>query len=89
MITPDHVGPIKPPPGLTDTLHSLAAAPGAGDFVSLSICAGVLVERLRRAGVNYRAKVVCGAYPDATADLAASIRGGSRPAETSHEKEAA
>lgn len=60
-ITPDCVGPINLPPGLVDTLHSLAAAAGADDFVSLWTCAGVLVQRLPRPGTHWRAEVIHGA----------------------------
>jgi amino acid adenylation domain-containing protein len=42
------------------TLHSLAAAAGADDFVSLSVCAVALVKRLPRQGTNCRARVIRG-----------------------------
>jgi amino acid adenylation domain-containing protein len=54
----DCIGPIRIPPGLMDTLHSLVAAAGADDFAALSICAGVLVGRLPRPGINCRARVI-------------------------------
>jgi amino acid adenylation domain-containing protein len=57
----DRAGPITLPPALLDTLHSLAAAAGASDLVPLSICAGVLAERLPRPGLNGRARVSYGA----------------------------
>lgn len=75
---PDCVGPFTLPPGLMGKLRSLAAEPGADDFVSLSTCAGVLVERLPRAGTNCRARVIHGAdeaiVPAGALDLSASFR---------------
>lgn len=81
----DGIGPIALPPGLMDTLGSLAAAAGADDFVPLSICAGLLVERLHRAGTDCRARITHGAaeviVPAAGGpDLSASFRDALRQA---------
>jgi amino acid adenylation domain-containing protein len=57
LSTTDCIGPIAVPDGVMGTLHSLAAAAGVDDFVALSICAGVLVERLPRPGTDCRVRV--------------------------------
>lgn len=56
----DCIGPITVPAGVMGALHSLAAAAGVDDFVTLSICAGVLAERLPRPGTPCRALVTRG-----------------------------
>ena len=76
-ITPDCIGPIALPPGLMGTLRSLAATAGAANCAPLSICAGVLVERLLRPSTNCRASVIHGAdevmAPAGALDLSASF----------------
>ncbi|MFG2404359.1 amino acid adenylation domain-containing protein [Streptomyces brevispora] len=53
----DCIGPIIVPAGVTRTLHSLATAAGVDDFVALSVCIGVLAERLPRPGTDCRVRV--------------------------------
>lgn len=59
--TTECIGPVTLPDGVMGTLHSLAAAAGVDDFVTLSICAGVLAERLPRPGTTCRVRVTRGA----------------------------
>jgi amino acid adenylation domain-containing protein len=68
---PECVGPIAIPSEVTRRLRSLAEDTGADDFLPLSICAGVLVERLR-AGVPGRARVIRGAR-EAVTPLSAGL----------------
>ena len=58
---PECVGPIAIAPDLTRTLHRLAAAGGADDFLVLWICATVLVRRLTPPGAHRHARVIRGA----------------------------
>jgi amino acid adenylation domain-containing protein len=60
LSTTDCIGPVTVPDGVMGTLHSLATAAGVDDFVTLSICAGVLAERLPRPGTNCRVMVIRG-----------------------------
>jgi len=60
LSTTDCIGPITVPYGVMGTLHCLAEAAGVDDFVTLSICAGVLVERLPRPGTDCRVLVTRG-----------------------------
>jgi amino acid adenylation domain-containing protein len=85
----NRAGPITLPPGLLDTLHSLAAAAGVGNLAPLSICAGVLAERLPRPGLNGRARVNYGADEvvapaspalDRSASFRSALRQAARPA---------
>jgi amino acid adenylation domain-containing protein len=87
-ITPDCVGPIALPPGLMATLHSLAAAAGADDFASLSICAATLGARLSRPGTDCRVQVIRGAHetivpaagaPDLSAGFRSALRRAAQP----------
>ncbi|BCB89214.1 non-ribosomal peptide synthetase [Phytohabitans suffuscus] len=77
-LTPDRVGPVTLPPGLMGRLHSVAASAGADDFDSLSICAGVLAQRLPHTGTHCRARVIHGAdeaiVPAGALDLSATFR---------------
>ena len=61
LSTTDCIGPITLPDGVMGTLHRLAAAAGVDDFATLSICAGVLAERLPRPGTGCRVRVTRGA----------------------------
>lgn len=54
------IGPVAVPPGVTDILRSLATEAGVDPFVALSVCAGVLVERLPRPGTGCRVRVTRG-----------------------------
>jgi amino acid adenylation domain-containing protein len=61
LSTSDCIGPVTVPDGVMGTLHSLATAAGVDDFVTLSICVGVLAERLPRPGTDCRVRVTRGA----------------------------
>ncbi len=60
LSTTDCVGPIPVPYGVMGTLHRLAAAAGAEDFVALSVCAGLLAQRLPRPGADCRVRITRG-----------------------------
>ncbi|MEU8511574.1 amino acid adenylation domain-containing protein [Kitasatospora sp. NPDC048722] len=53
----DCIGPITVSADVMRTLHSLSTAAGVDDFVALSICVGVLAERLPRPGTDLRVRV--------------------------------
>ena len=53
----DCIGPIVVPADVRDSLHALATAAGVDGFVALSICIGVLAERLPHPGTDCRIRV--------------------------------
>jgi len=60
LSTTECVGPIALPHGVMDTLQSLAIDAGGDPFVALSVCAGVLAERLPRPGTDCRVRLTWG-----------------------------
>jgi amino acid adenylation domain-containing protein len=60
LSTTECVGPITVPDGVMGTLQCLAAAAGVDDFVTLSVCAGVLARRLPHPGTDSRVRVTRG-----------------------------
>ena len=60
LSTTECIGPITVPYGVMGTLQSLATETGVDPFVTLSVCAGVLVERLPRLGTDCRVRVARG-----------------------------
>jgi hypothetical protein len=58
--TTECIGPVAVPHGAMGTLHSLATEAGVDPFVALSVCAGVLAERLPRPGTDCRVRVTWG-----------------------------
>ncbi|WP_406631711.1 non-ribosomal peptide synthetase [Amycolatopsis sp. WGS_07] len=60
LSTTDCIGPIPVPYGVMGSLHCLAEEAGADDFVALSVCAGVLAQRLPRPGAGCRVRVTRG-----------------------------
>ncbi len=52
LSTTECIGPVTVPSEVTDTLHSLAEEAGVDPFLTLTICAGVLVRRLPRPGTD-------------------------------------
>lgn len=81
--TTDCIGPIPVPYGVMGALHCLAAEAGADDFVTLSVCAGVLAQRLPRPGTGCRVLVARGSLeaivpeagaPDASLSFREALR---------------
>jgi amino acid adenylation domain-containing protein len=86
--TADCIGPIALPDGVLETLHSLARAAGVDDFDPLSLCAGVLAERLPRPGTHCRIRVTRGPVeaivgatgtPDLSLNFREALRQARRP----------
>jgi amino acid adenylation domain-containing protein len=61
LSTSDCIGPVTVPDGVMGRLHSLATAAGVDDFVTLSVCVGVLARRLPRPGSGCRVRITRGA----------------------------
>lgn len=83
LSTTDCIGPITVPDGVMGTLHCLAAAAGVDDFVTLSVCAGVLAQRLPLPGTDCRVRVTrgpleaivpAGGAPDASLSFREALR---------------